>query len=138
MLIYIVHLLLSGCCLISWAIVPYPTIRTAPNMTFEPSLLIGNLGDLCTESGQTLQGSFSSVSKPMIATKYAFETSRRDLHNTLLRTALLSQKFCQIFAKKLLKITKSYPHFAKFCRILLNFDEILSKFRRNFAGIWKN
>ena len=38
-------------------------------------------------SGQTLQGSFSAVSKPMIATKYALETSRRDLHNTRLRTA---------------------------------------------------
>ena len=44
-------------------------------------------GEVYTEGGQTLQGSFSSVSKPMIATKYSFETSRRDLHNTLLRTA---------------------------------------------------
>ena len=47
-----------------------------------------DLGDLYTESGQTLQGSFSSVSKPMIATNYSLETSRRDLHNALLRTAL--------------------------------------------------
>ena len=31
--------------------------------------------------GQTLQGSFSAVSKPNFASKYAFESSRRDLHN---------------------------------------------------------
>ena len=36
-----------------------------------------------TESGQTLQGSFSAVPKPMYATKYFMERSRRDLHNTL-------------------------------------------------------
>ena len=38
--------------------------------------------------GQTLQGSFSAVSKPNFASKYAFESSRRDLHNALLCTAL--------------------------------------------------
>ena len=37
--------------------------------------------------GQTLQGSFSAVSKPKFASKYAFESSRRDLHNALLCTA---------------------------------------------------
>ena len=37
---------------------------------------------------QTLQGSFSAVSKPNFARKYAFESSRRDLHNALLCTAL--------------------------------------------------
>ena len=40
--------------------------------------------------GQTLQGSFSAVSKPNFARKYAFESSRRDLHNALLCTALKS------------------------------------------------
>ena len=38
--------------------------------------------------GQTLQGSFSAASKPNFASKYAFESSRRDLHNALLCTAL--------------------------------------------------
>ena len=37
-----------------------------------------------SESGQILQGSFSSVSKPIFASTYSFESSRRDLHNTLL------------------------------------------------------
>ena len=49
-----------------------------------------NLGDLYTESGQTLQGSFSAVSTPIFASKYALESSRRDLHNALLCTVLES------------------------------------------------
>ena len=46
------------------------------------------LGDLYAESGQTLQGSFSAVSTPIFASKYSLESSRRDLHNALLCTAL--------------------------------------------------
>ena len=46
------------------------------------------IGDLYTESGQTLQGPSSAVSKPKFASKYSLETSRRDLHNALLCTAL--------------------------------------------------
>ena len=34
-----------------------------------------------------LAGSFSAVSKPNFASKYAFESSRRDLHNALLCAA---------------------------------------------------
>ena len=49
-----------------------------------------DLGDLYTESGQTLQGSFSAVSKPIFASKYALESSRRDLHNAFLCTVLES------------------------------------------------
>ena len=52
-----------------------------------------HLGDLYAESGQTLQGSFSAVSKPNFASKYSLESSRRDLHNALLCTVLLSQYF---------------------------------------------
>ena len=36
----------------------------------------------------TLKGSFSAVSKPTFASKYALESSRRDLHNTLICTVL--------------------------------------------------
>ena len=43
--------------------------------------------------GQTSQGSFSAVSKRKFARKYAFESSRRDLHNALLCTALKSHFF---------------------------------------------
>ena len=37
----------------------------------------------CHGIRQTLEGSFSAVSKPNFASKYAFESSRRDLHNAL-------------------------------------------------------
>ena len=49
---------------------------------------IWNNNDLYAESGQTLQGSFSAVSKSIFASKYSLESSRRDLHNALLCTAL--------------------------------------------------
>ena len=38
----------------------------------------------------TLKGSFSAVSKPNVASKYALESSRRDLLNALLCTVLES------------------------------------------------
>ena len=44
---------------------------------------------------QTLQGSFSAVSKRNFASKYAFESSRRDLHNALLCAALKPHFLCQ-------------------------------------------
>merc|ERR1719299_226527 len=39
---------------------------------------------------QTSRGSFSAVSTPIFASKYALESSRRDLHNALLCTVLES------------------------------------------------
>ena len=39
-------------------------------------------------SPQTSRGSFSAVSTPIFASKYALESSRRDLHNALLCTVL--------------------------------------------------
>ena len=54
--------------------------------------------------GQTLQSSFSAVSKRNFARKYALESSRRDLHNALLCTALQSHfmsNICQKFATNL-------------------------------------
>ena len=50
-----------------------------------PALLIG--------VRQTLEGSFSAVSKRNFTSKYAFESSRRALHNALLCTALKSHFF---------------------------------------------
>ena len=47
----------------------------------------------CHGIRQTLEGSFSAVSKPNFASKYAFESSRRDLHNALLCTAPKSHFF---------------------------------------------
>ena len=60
------------------------------------------MGFLYTESGQTSQGSFSAVSTPIFASKYALESSRRDLHNALLCTVLNAQNFRQKSLKILL------------------------------------
>ena len=52
-----------------------------------------DLGDLYAESGQTLRGSFSAVSKQNFASKYSLESSRRDLHDGLLCTVPSGQMF---------------------------------------------
>ena len=62
---------------------------------------------------QTLEGSFSAVSKPNFASKYAFESSRRDLHNALLCTAQKSHFFQKI---------------SRICQILRNFSDFFAKF----------
>ena len=49
--------------------------------------------------GQTLEGSFSAVSKPNFASKYAFESSRRDLHDALLCTAFAQLCNLNFFVK---------------------------------------
>ena len=46
---------------------------------------------------RTLSGSFSAVSKPIFASKYSLESSRRDLHNALLCKCL--QKVWRKFAE---------------------------------------
>ena len=73
-----------------------------------------HLGNLYTESGQTLQGSFSAVSKPNFASKYALESSRRDLHNALLCTVLNAQNFLQKSLKCLPIFSLNVAKFAKF------------------------
>ena len=57
----------------------------------------------CHGIRQTLEGSFSAVSKPNFASKYAFESSRRDLHNALLCTAPKSH----FFQKKISRICQN-------------------------------
>ena len=66
-------------------VVPPLRFQTAPRSNPGRSL---SLAAALRGIGQTLQGSFSAVSKPNFASKYAFESSRRDLHNALLCTAL--------------------------------------------------
>ena len=73
----------------------------------------------------TLKGSFSAVSKPNFASKYALESSRRDLHNALLCTVLNAQNFRQKSLKILLFFS---PNFAKFDKFSLDFAQILPDF----------
>ena len=81
---------------------------------------------------QTLQGSFSAVSKPNFASKYSLESSRRDLHDALLCTALKSHffknllEFFQILRKfsdflLILQIFAKFQKFVKNCKNLANF-----------------
>ena len=60
---------------------------------------------------ETLQGSFPAVSKRNFASKYAFESSRRDLHNALLCTALKSH----FFPENARILSKNYEFFQKKC-----------------------
>ena len=80
-----------------------------------------HLGDLYAESGQTLQVSFSAVSKPNFASKYALESSRRDLHNALLCTALKSHFFKKnarySISLKFANFFRNFAEFAEFCKI---------------------
>ena len=64
---------------------------------------------LVSSIGQTWQCPFSAVSKPNFASKHAFESSRRDLHNALLCTALKSH-----FFKKLLEFCQNYRKISEF------------------------
>ena len=97
---------------------------------FVDSTQIHHLGDLYTESGQTLQSSFSAVSKPIFATKYSLESSRRDLQNALICTAL----HFQIFRKIAKHFANFHRDFARFCQILQYFHEISLEFCRDFPG----
>ena len=67
--------------------------RPAPGRA-EPAEETIEAGGGAVAGRQTLEGSFSAVSKPNFASKYAFESSRRDLHDALLCTALKAHKIC--------------------------------------------
>ena len=82
---------------------------------------------------QALQGSFSAVSKPNFAIKFSFESSRRDLHNTILCTALQSHFFFSKFSN--FNFAKMLLKFVDILLILPEFCYILTKFRRNFTKI---
>ena len=69
---------------------------------------------------QTLEGSFSAVSKPNFARKYAIERSRRDLHNALRCTALRSQLF--------IKILLTFARSSKISKIPEIFESIFENF----------
>ena len=78
----------------------------------------------CHGIRQTLEGSFSAVSKPNFASKYAFESSRRDLHNALLCTAPKSHFFQ--------KISRICQNLRKFSEILRNSQFFKPIFCENF------
>ena len=102
-----------------------------------------HLGDLYTESGQTLQGSFSAVSKPNFASKCSCESSRRDLNNTLLCTALVESVWelskLNFLFKNIINNFKNVSKFAESRKknlinsadAFLNVDAFFSEFCQN-------
>ena len=88
------------------------------------------LGDLYTESGQTLQCSFSSVSTPPIARVGAFFSILRDLQDFHSFAPLRIQKF----SKNLLHFFRIFTNFLQsFGQNLFNFNEISPEFPQNFT-----
>ena len=85
-------------------------------------------GDLYTESGQTLEGSFSAVSTATIARVGAFFQIFRDLQDFHPFAPLWTQNFNEKLAKISSYFTEISQNFAKFRS---NF----AKFQRNFIGI---
>ena len=75
---------------------------------------------------QTLQGSFSAVSKRNFSSKYTLESSRRDLHNALLCTAPTSHFFQKITR---IIISQNWP---KISEILRNSQFFKPIFYENF------
>ena len=92
---------ITSCCRIS--------SKTFSALSNLPRLKLTNIFANLQNFGKFLAGSFSAVSKRNFARRYALESSRRDLHNALLCTALKSHFFlkmlefcknnCEIFQK---------------------------------------
>ena len=83
---------------------------------------------------QTLRGSFSAVSTPILASKYSLESSRRDLHNALLCTVLQSQNDSQkssTFFRECKMNFRFFFHVPR--RILQFFLRFFMKFCPDFA-----
>ena len=83
----------------------------------------------------TLKGSFSAVSKPNVASKYALESSRRDLHNAHLCTVLESnpQKPGKTWKEKsLAKTTSGRDDQKKHRSLSLNFSLRISEIFADF------
>ena len=84
-------------------------------------------GSLVDRIRQTLEGSFSAVSKPNFASKYAFESSRRDLHKHSF-AQLCNLKFLSEFSR----------NFAKECIVWISaraLQRVFSVYLQNLASI---
>ena len=87
-----------------------------------------NLRDLYTESGQTLEGSFSAVSTATIARVGAFFRFFE-----IYKIFTPSHRWTQNFNKKLAKILHTFCKISlNFVQILLNFKTFSSEFHQNF------
>ena len=92
-----------------------------------------NLGDLYTESGQTSQCSFSSVSTPPIARVGAFFQIFRDLQDSHTFAPRQNQNLQTFSNFRTISLI-----FQECCIILQNFDEILTDFQQIFTEFCRN
>ena len=79
----------------------------------------------------TLKGSFSAVSKPNSASKYALESSRRDLQNALLCTVSFSR--LNVLFENRKSFAKFLPTFANSFKYSLEFVDFCADVYRNFT-----
>ena len=80
----------------------------------------------------SFRGSFSAVSKPIFATKYAFFSIFRDLQDGLAKFSQKLQNFGEFR-----KILQNFTKFCKFLQIFKNVDK-KCKFLQNFCRILQN
>ena len=111
-------------------------IHTSRERGGPPNVFFCMLGLTQRSNYLTFKGSFSAVSKPYFANKYAVESSRRDLQNAL-SFAVFSKLnvfvwkcFCLKIAKHVAKV---FPKLAKFVKILVEFVDFRAEFYRNFT-----
>ena len=97
-----------------------PRLVHSPGTSLDPRATIDSyhLGDLYTESGQTLQGSFSAVSTPLIVRVGSFFSVFRDL-----------QDFQSFAPLRIQNFSENLLHFFRiFTKILQNFDRNFFRF----------
>ena len=85
---------------------------------------------------QTLEGSFSSVSKPIFATKYSFCSIFRDLQDLQTFAPLQIQNFrdFSIFSQKCAIFSRFLQNFAEFCHFSFGFSRKSAGISQNFSN----
>ena len=99
----------------------------------KPDFTASNLSPILQPNDQTLEGSFSSVSKPIFATKYSFFSIFQDLQDSHTFAPLRIQntrKNSSNFFEFLLEFLQKIIIFRQFSS---NFGQILMIFSRDFA-----
>ena len=86
---------------------------------------------------ETLAGSFSSVSKPIFATKVSFCSIFRDLQDLHSFAPVETQNFYKNSYENLLIFSKKSTFFIKFIVFRTGFDENSLEFQHFFRNLWR-
>ena len=98
---------------------------------------IPNLIPIFQPNHQTLEGSFSSASKPIFASKYAYCSTFRGLQDLQSFAPLQFPKLSKISGRVFGFLLKILQQFCIFQRFSSNFAQILINTSRNFAEYFK-